>query len=192
MPRRRTIKYLGLAVGCGFILIVAIGVFAVRQFATHRINIPSGAFEDVKSRADASVASARAGEIPWRRVDHSGVGHPQTESELLDLREGINAFELTQHHSPDSISEVINSSDQSPVHHELKTLAKRCQMIVTGSSSFLLNCDGWVAPEGDALKSVLSSFDPHTERFYELGDHVVLYIPPLSTGKPPAPVAKLN
>src|SRR4029077_242714 len=139
--------------------------------------------QEVKPLTD----KARAGAFPWRKVDHTSVGSPQSEASLLQLRNGIDFFANAFGHPPAEAQDLARMSTlpkmSSNQKHLYQSLANDCQILTLQRNSYILNCDHWNSPPRPQIDDLVRSFDPETEKFYSLQDHEVLYFPPAISGK---------
>ncbi len=142
--------------------------------------------EALQKSVDAVVEALRKGEVGWRRADHSTVGFPEKESQLVKARNEIEIYYRTFHRLPQRLSDLLKI--RTATLRQKFTFAKiawECEFFPLTSESYILNCDGWKAPQKAKLEEMVGGFDRETERFYVVEGHVVLYVPPFVRGRAP-------
>ena len=160
-------------------------------------------WRDSFRKTDFSVLSKRGSEIgaqvefvrkvvqsqsfPSITVDHASLGRPGVEKELIALSKYSRVYEVAYHRLPASFDELKRSGLPTTWKEDLNRLEKDCQIIPLSAEAGILNCDGWKIPGGELLNLAVRSFEPGTERFYEVQGHIVLYLAPATSGMPIPP-----
>jgi hypothetical protein len=149
-------------------------------------------FTLIGKQIERLAQSARTGEIPWRRLDFSSVGSPEREAQLLQLRRAIDVYSLS-HSQPavriEGMSSWLRAPQKYAYQKRVYEALRECQILNLQVDSYILNCDGWVAPASPQLPELVGTFDRETEKFYLIEGHTILFVPPPVSGKPFQPQA---
>jgi hypothetical protein len=127
---------------------------------------------------------AREETIAARKFDHSSIGFDPAERKLLELRRDMAIYESIHKRLPVDFAELLSIGLPPSRNESAQNLGKECRIIALAANSGILNCDGWEPRSATDLNSLVDTFEPHTERFYEIGGHVLLYIPSPAIGIP--------
>jgi hypothetical protein len=175
-----------ISVGVLIVLVIVIYGSLFGMIKTADFTTSSPALTAIRTQAETIGQKAKAGGIPWRKVDLSGFDSDPSAKEILETKGAVDEFELRQHRLPANSAELLSSLELVERNSgAAERIARDCQVVVLKEDSYILNCDGWSKPEPSQLTQILSSFEEETEKFYRIHDHTLLYEPPLSTGKPP-------
>jgi hypothetical protein len=136
----------------------------------------------IGKEANTTADRIRNGTILYRKVDLKSAGMPAEEARLLELRRLLMAYEVAFGRPPRDASELRQLNDKESLtllqRRAVEKVVRQCQVFSFSLDSYLLDCDGWPAPSGQALRSFLERFDKETEGFYVVDGHVFLYAPP--------------
>ena len=195
MTPRQSKKSLELALLCIGILFLGYflyGAYSLRTFklkfspATASEQAPIGQISRNLDELNKGIAN---GTVPWRKIDRSSVGFPEKEARLLILRSDVDFFSVKFGHHPFHIGELTQltelpdfSADQGKA---IQNLRKDCEIVNLETDSYILSCDAFSSLPLTEKNDLLKSFDRETEKFYNAGGRVILYVPPPISGKPP-------
>jgi hypothetical protein len=128
------------------------------------------------------LALVRQGSVPSRRIDHTSIGDPAVESQLIEISREVHVYDSMHHRLPTSFADLDNLGFPSTSKDNLPKFKKECQIVVLSLDSDIVNCDGWTCPNASDLDALVGSFNPQTEKFYRDQGHVLLYVPPPTKG----------
>ena len=189
----KTAKTKIFAVGCVAIITCILGIYSLLYWRIRTMRVWNGPVlektaEAITENLKEATKQVPPGSAPWRKVDHNSIGFPSSEAELLELEGFVGVFEVSQRSLPAHSADLLALERVAPrpprVQARLNKLVKDCQLISLAEDSYILNCDGWTPPSGEALKPLVNAFDSETERFYNLQGHVILYVPPFVKARP--------
>jgi hypothetical protein len=93
-------------------------------------------------------------------------------------------YDSMHHRLPVSLKELESMGLASNWEKNAEKLEWECQIFPLTPDSSLLNCDSWQRPDESQLNAMVHSFDPRTGRFYKVHGHVLMFIPPPTSGIP--------
>jgi len=125
---------------------------------------------------------ASVGAFPSRRRNLTSVGAPLIEKKLITLSRDSSLYESRYDRLPLNFEELKRFGLPQDWEEDVERLEGECQIVPLTAHSTIMNCDGWARPSADELNLLVRSFYPQTERFYEIDGHILLYIPPFTTG----------
>jgi hypothetical protein len=177
---------------CGIFVAVVLSVslfsFVVvlrglRRLSTQSFQ-PTPQLQAIEMEFQVIKTLASSGAFRERKFDHSSVGSIAIESEVVDLRRDISAFEALHGRLPVNFRELSSVRFPPNSDERVSQYAKECRIVGLTVDSCILNCDSWTPPNNEALNRLVRSFDSQTERFYKVQGHVLLYVPPPTAAKP--------
>jgi len=145
--------------------------------------------DEISKHLDKLSQGIRNGTVPWRKIDRSSVGFPEKEARLLMLRSEVDFFTVKFGHHPSQIGDLTRVADlpDFPANQAkvIKSLRKNCEIVNLEPDSYILGCDAFSSLSPSVKDELLKSFDRENEKFYDAHGHVILYVPPPISGKPP-------
>lgn len=188
-PKTWVILVLGVMVVSALVL-YGVAMYSMRTYKLPPITMTpedKARVDALQKSIDAAADALRKGEAGWIRVDHSTVGFPEKEGQLVGARDAIETYFRMFHRLPHQLSDLLKI--RTATLREKLAVAKiawACELFPLTTESYILNCDGWKAPQKAKLEEMVRGFDRETERFYLLESHVILYVPPFVKGRAPA------
>jgi hypothetical protein len=196
---KRALKITTLAI-CVLVLgYLLIGVYTVKTFRL-RFSSPDASegsrMAEIGKNLNELSRKVEKGDIPWRKIDRSSIGFPESEARLLTLRSAVDFFIGEFGHPPFEIGELDHLSELTgyPLDklREIQNLPKNCEIVNLKTDSFILDCGAFSSLSTTEIDELLKSFDKETEKFYEVRGQVILYVPPPMRGKSPDVLNKLH
>ena len=180
--RRRPV--LSVAVGMLVLFSVAgiwfrLGVRGVGQAAANITPDSGKQFVEV-FREELDLLNEKRG---WLRADTRSVGFPDREQKLEHLSEDVAWFVGTFRRPPVTLYELPELFQPWPglksggMAAQYAEFARDCAIWPFPDDSFVLNCDQWKPESVKRFFELEKGFEEGIQRFYRLGDHVLLYVP---------------
>jgi len=159
---------------------------AIVEFASYRLrnadfSVHFAPIQAMQKNLQVITELAGKGAFPSRNVNHSSVGSPLIESRLIELRRDMGIYESRHQRLPVDFPELLSLGFPPNWKDHLEKFEKECEIVSLTPDSCILNCDGWALPSAN-VQALVHTFDPQTERFYKVENHILLYVPPLTKG----------
>ena len=196
MKPRLSKSSLGLAllsIGILFLGFFIYGTYVLKTFRLKfsRSSAPEQSLmNDISKSLDDYTQAIHNGSVSWRNLDRSSIGFPDKEARLVKFRSEVDFFFVSFGHHPSQIGELARLTELPDFPADQRKLVQglrsECEIINLGIDSYILSCDAFSSLSTTEKEDSVKSFDRGTEKFYNVRGRLILYVPPPTSGKPPA------